>query len=173
MTAPGLGATGPGVARGAARGRSGWRAALALAVVGALAGCGAAPRVAEGPAAAQPVDRGRAEIAALASAIDADLAALDLQPPPVPGSACVEPPCDAQRLAVPAPEPAAAAACRAPVGARCEDACRLSAAICDRAARICRIAGELGGADAYANERCAAGGVACEAARARCCGCEP
>jgi hypothetical protein len=56
-------------------------------------------------------------------------------------------------------------------GETCRDACRLSDSICDSSGRICRIAVDLGGGDAYANEKCAGGKASCEASRTKCCGC--
>jgi hypothetical protein len=53
----------------------------------------------------------------------------------------------------------------------CTETCTLKTSICDAAKRICSIASDLGGADAYANDKCNAGTASCEAAKKRCCNC--
>jgi len=53
----------------------------------------------------------------------------------------------------------------------CTESCNLKSSICDNASRICTIAADLGGNDAYANEKCNRGLASCEAAKKRCCSC--
>jgi hypothetical protein len=147
--------------------------AIAIACGGA-AKHAAAPAAPEAgmPAAAGPAGDPRAELDALSRQIDADLAALGLPRPPVPATACIQPPCDAEAMSAgAAPAHAADPACKPGGGETCRDACRLSDSICDSAGRICRIAADLGGGDAYANEKCASGKASCDASRTRCCGC--
>lgn len=115
---------------------------------------------------------GRAELDALSARIDADLAAMGLSRPAPAADACIQPPCTAEALSVqPAPAHAQDPTCRPGGGDVCRDSCRLSDSICDNSGRICRIATDLGGGDAYANEKCAGGRASCETARAKCCGC--
>lgn len=150
-------------------------AAGALCAI-AIACGGARPAMAPpGPAAmpsAPMPGAERAELDRLSAQIDADLAALGLERPAAPVAACVQPPCDAEALsAAPRPAHTAEPGCAPGAGDVCHDACRLSDSICDSSGRICRIASELGGGDAYANERCASGRASCDAARTKCCGC--
>jgi hypothetical protein len=115
----------------------------------------------------------REEIDELSRKIDADLAAMGLERPAAPTAACVQPPCGAESLSAGTrPAHAADPACRPGGGDVCRDSCRLSDSICDSSGRICRLATELGGGDAYANERCASGKASCDAARTKCCGCQ-
>ncbi len=132
---------------------------------------GAAPE-ARMPIAAGPAGDPRAELDALSRQIDADLAELGLPRPPAPATACIQPPCDAEAMSAgTAPAHTADPACKPGGGETCRDACRLSDSICDSSGRICRIAADLGGGDAYANEKCAGGKASCEASRTKCCGC--
>jgi hypothetical protein len=115
----------------------------------------------------------REEIDELARKIDADLATLGLPRPAAPMAACIQPPCGADALSAGTrPGHAADPDCRPGGGDVCGDSCRLSDSICDSSGRICRIATELGGGDAYANEKCASGKASCDAARTKCCGCQ-
>ena len=61
--------------------------------------------------------------------------------------------------------------CKPGKSATCTESCDLKKSICDNASRICTIAAELGGNDAYANEKCNRGAASCEAAKKRCCSC--
>ena len=61
--------------------------------------------------------------------------------------------------------------CKVGASQTCTDSCNLSDSICKNADRICVLAKELGGADAYANETCDRGNASCKASRERCCGC--
>jgi hypothetical protein len=53
----------------------------------------------------------------------------------------------------------------------CKESCTLKDSICTNAKRICTIASDLGGNDAYANDKCNSGSTSCEAAKKRCCSC--
>jgi hypothetical protein len=53
----------------------------------------------------------------------------------------------------------------------CTQSCTLSDSVCDNAAKICKLATQLGGADAYANEKCQSGNESCKRTREKCCGC--
>lgn len=112
----------------------------------------------------------RAEIERLDAEIDAALSGMQL-PPPVP--ACVAAAaCGQAQPATTQVQPFATdPACTPGTSDTCKDACTLSDSICENAGRICELAGQLGGADAYANEKCAKGNTSCEQARGRCCGC--
>jgi hypothetical protein len=146
----------------------------------AVACGGASPKYAAAPPSTReaspsmpgPADA-RAQIDGLSREIDDDLAALGLSRPAAPFTACVQPPCGAEALGAGLrPAHSAEPACR-PGGAElCHDSCRLSDSICESSGRICRIASDLGGGDAYANEKCAGGKASCDAARAKCCGCQ-
>ena len=61
--------------------------------------------------------------------------------------------------------------CKVGASQTCTDSCNLSDSICKNADRICVLAKELGGSDAYANETCDRGNASCKASRERCCGC--
>jgi len=61
--------------------------------------------------------------------------------------------------------------CKPAASDTCQDSCKLSDSICKSADRICVLAKEIGGADAYANETCTRGNASCKASRERCCGC--
>ena len=53
---------------------------------------------------------------------------------------------------------------------KCTDVCTIKEAICDNAADICRIAGELP-SDGWARDKCTSAKASCKEARQRCCGC--
>lgn len=53
---------------------------------------------------------------------------------------------------------------------RCGDVCSLADAICENAARICRIADEIEG-DAWASGKCSSAKASCKEARQACCRC--
>ena len=172
----------------AAAGGRAVRAALGLALgalCAAVIACGggamksaAPPGVAPGvasEAAGVPPSPGpaRGELDELVRKIDTDLAAMGLSPPAVPPSACIRPPCGADALSVTAvPQHTDDPSCKPGPSDACHDSCRLSDSICDSSGRICKIAVDLGGDDAYANEKCASGKASCDAARGRCCGCQ-
>ena len=158
--------------------RSPWLPLLAGALCAIAIACGGAAKHAAAPStspgAMEPTGGGgRAELDALSRKIDEDLAALGLARPIVPLGACVQPPCNAEALGAGIrPAHAAELECRPGAGDVCRDSCQLSDSICDSSGRICRIASELGGGDAYANEKCASGKASCDVARTKCCGCQ-
>jgi hypothetical protein len=53
----------------------------------------------------------------------------------------------------------------------CDDVCNLSDAICDNAETICKIAGELGADDTFAQDKCTSAKASCREAQQRCCDC--
>lgn len=151
-------------------------AAGALCAIAIACGGSAKSAMAPAPTTSMPpsMEAGspRDQIDELSRKIDAELAAMGLAPQVAPAGACVEPPCGAEALSVqPRPAHAVDPGCRPGEGDACRDSCRLSDSICDSSGRICRIASELGGGDAYANEKCASGKASCDASRTKCCGC--
>lgn len=111
----------------------------------------------------------RAQIEELDQAIDGDLADLMLS---IPVPACVAAASCGAVAPVPfVKKPTEDPACQPSPSDTCTDVCTLSDSICSNADRICKLATQLGGADAYANEKCAKGNASCDAARERCCGC--
>jgi len=161
------------------------RAALAAAFVASWAlvvACGAAQKSMTSPAASgaeppsspatpMPGDR-RGEIDALDRAISAELAKL--------GLATSEPAACAATDAC-TPEPFAErydmmprvqdATCKPAASDVCTQSCELSDSVCTNADKICDLAKQMGGADAYANEKCQRGNESCKRTRERCCGC--
>lgn len=148
-----------------------WCAGLACVVLAACA-ASSSPPSAVSPIASEPMMPGdpRAQIDALDREIDAGLAELSVTPP-LP--ACVA----AASCAGLVPEPMAMPpvtedpACQPGASDACTDTCTLAGSICENATRICELAQQLGGADAYANEKCAKGNASCDVARERCCTC--
>ncbi len=111
------------------------------------------------------------QIAALDKEIDDELARIGL--PATPPPACAQTRCAASSpLSVTVPPFATDPACRPPASDACKTSCTLSDSICANAERICELAKQLGGADAYANDRCARGKTSCETAHAHCCSCQ-
>jgi hypothetical protein len=53
----------------------------------------------------------------------------------------------------------------------CTQSCTLSDSVCENAGKICKLAAQLGGADAYANGKCQSGNDSCKRTREKCCGC--
>ena len=154
---------------------------LGIVVGGLLAitiGCAAKSKsAAMAPTAAEPAAMGSApsprdEISRLDQAISDEMGRLALTRPVPPPLTCTADEC-AQKMS------GAAAAATAPAPAQCKpaqsetctDSCKLKSSICDNAGRICRIASDLGGRDAYANDMCNSGNASCEAAKQRCCSC--
>lgn len=123
------------------------------------------------PVAAGPEPSTRQRIDDLAAQITSDLTKLNLAPPPAPATACITPPCPPDRMAAPA-LPTSDATCKPGPSDTCKESCRLADSICGNAGKICGIAQELGGNDAYANEKCGSATASCSAARERCCGCQ-
>jgi hypothetical protein len=142
----------------------------------AIVACGAArSKAAMPPTAAMPGPGGNdahARIDELDQAITTELANLNLpRPAAASASVCTQPPCDVQPLAVPV-KPTTDPACKPGPSDHCKDSCRFADSICDNAGKICEIAGQLGGNDAYANEKCGSGKASCDAAGAACCSCQ-
>jgi hypothetical protein len=157
-----------------------WLGLVAGALCAIAIACGGSAKQAMTPGApaaaeAMPSPPGagaRGDLDELSRKIDADLAAMGLSRPAAPATACIQPPCDVEAMSAGAPATHAAdPSCKPGGGDACLDSCRLSDSICDSSGRICRIASELGGADAYANEKCASGKASCDVSRTKCCGC--
>jgi hypothetical protein len=100
----------------------------------------------------------RAEIDALDARITADLSKLNEPAPASPQPMATVVPYDDST-------------CPTTKTDTCTETCTLKTSICDAAKRICSIASDLGGADAYANDKCNTGTASCEAAKKRCCNC--
>jgi hypothetical protein len=113
----------------------------------------------------------RDEIDRLDRAIDDELTKMGVRPTPPP--ACVT----AASCAQEAPQPlsikpaAEDPTCKPAAADACKDSCTLSDSICSNAEKICTIAKQLGGDDAYANEKCQRGTTSCQTAHERCCSC--
>lgn len=139
-------------------------AVLAFAIA-----CGGGAKSTMGPPPPHPHDV-RAELAALDQAITADMQTLDEPRPAPPVAACVENCADQMSGAaksVTQDDPT----CKPGAGETCKSSCDLTDSICKTAGKICSIASDLGGNDAYANETCNRGLASCEAAKKRCCSC--
>lgn len=112
----------------------------------------------------------RDQIARLDAAITADMEKLGTPRPVAPPLTCVGDACSEQMTSLGATA-AAPATCPQPASATCSDVCKLKDSICTNATSICRLATEIGGTDATANDKCNQGNASCEAAKQRCCGC--
>lgn len=128
---------------------------------------GAMPTAPAGSAetAPMPGDR-RDEIDQLVKAIDDELArgGVATLAPASCGTECTPEPYDVRpRVEDPT--------CKAPTTDTCTQSCTLSDSVCENAGKICNIAKQLGGADAYANEKCQSGNDACKRTREKCCDC--
>lgn len=112
------------------------------------------------------------EIKLLDEQISDDMAKLSLARPPAPPLACTGADCTQQlsgaAVAAAQPQPPE---CKPGKSETCSQACTIKDSICKNAARICQLAIDLGGNDAYANDKCSSGNASCEAAKQRCCGC--
>jgi hypothetical protein len=147
-------------------------------VIAAVVACGgasksAAPVMKAYPGSAEiPGGRHDARIEQLDAQITADYAKLDLGPrEPAAAGVCVVN-CDpAMQPQAVDPRPSDDPACKKSEAATCKDHCALGDSICDSAAKICKIAGELGN-DAWANGKCNDGEASCKKSREKCCGCE-
>lgn len=114
-----------------------------------------------------PGDR-RAEIDQLAKAIDDELATAGVATT-TPAACATAHTCSAEPYDVkPRVEDPT---CKAPTTDTCTQSCTLSDSVCSNADKICNIAKQLGGADAYANEKCQSANGACKRTREACCGC--
>lgn len=113
------------------------------------------------------------EIAQLDGAIRQDLARLGLpEPTPAPMPTTQEPGMSPQAMAAKIAPPSTDNACTHGTSETCSDSCKLADSICENAGKICTIAGELDGADAWANGKCTEGKTSCDKAKERCCGCQ-
>lgn len=126
------------------------------------------------PTFASPSEQ-RAQIDALDAEITASFAQLGVErpaPAALPALGCrpgVD--CTPQTMSTGIDAPREDAACMPGTSDVCDTSCTLADSVCSNAAKICTIAGELGGSDTYANEKCDAGKSACERASERCCSC--
>ncbi len=113
----------------------------------------------------------QSEIKLLDEQISDDMAKLSLTRPTAQPMTCTGADCKQQLsgAAVAAEEPSPPT-CK-PKGDTCTQACTIKDSICKNATRICQLAIDLGGNDAYANDKCSSGNASCEAAKQRCCGC--
>jgi hypothetical protein len=113
----------------------------------------------------------REEIRQLDQEIEAALSGMGVQPTPAAPCAANQSCGQVVPQAIGVPPAASDPTCKAGASETCKDACNLSDSICKNADRICVLAQELGGTDAYANETCERGNTSCKAARERCCAC--
>ncbi|HEY4182352.1 MAG TPA: hypothetical protein VGM90_36215 [Kofleriaceae bacterium] len=143
-------------------------------VAGVIAACSASKMSAAAPVAASPQSAGsmpgdpHTEIDRLSKEIDDELAKAGVATMQQPSCAAAGT-CSAVPMAV-API-AQDATCKPAKSDTCDQACTLSTSICTNADRICKLAGDLGGADQYANEKCQSGNESCSRSHERCCGC--
>jgi len=160
-------------------------AGLALGACAALVlACGAARNAQAPTARATTPEPGAAADAAGAStapmpgdphgeieALDARIAAeRDRMGLPAPQVAAVVPGTEPPTMMA-VPSVAGDAACHPAPSTTCQDSCTLADSICANAGRICELASELPGDD-WAAQKCVSGKATCDAAHARCCGCQ-
>ncbi|MDQ3333983.1 MAG: hypothetical protein M4D80_02395 [Myxococcota bacterium] len=131
--------------------------------------CGGGARATETMQPKPPGDV-RSELQALDLAITADMEKLAEPRPAPPVAACVEN-CAQQMSGAATTATQEDATCKPGKGDTCSSSCTLKESICKNAGKICSIASDLGGKDAYANEVCNRGSASCEAAKKRCCSC--
>jgi hypothetical protein len=136
--------------------------------------CGAAkqsPSMAPSLATPAPGGSPREQIDALDRAIEDELMKMGVRPSPPPdcvaGASCGSTAPEPMTVTPAAEDPT----CKPAASSTCKDSCTLSDSICSNADKICTIAKQLGGADAYANEKCQRGKTSCETAHTRCCSC--
>jgi hypothetical protein len=131
----------------------------------------APPEAAREPIAAGPTSDPSSELDRLDGQITAEMERLGIARPEPPPNACIAE-CEPQQMSTAV---AAAAAkdptCKQSPSQQCTEACTLADSICKNATRICDLASQLGGTDAYANDKCNRGTASCEAATKRCCSC--
>lgn len=121
------------------------------------------PASAAGPSALDP----HAQIDALAKQLDAERDRLGLPAPvPPPLAAATATSMSAPVSSKTDPQ------CHPGASQTCQDSCGLSDAICDNAKKICDLAAQLPG-DTWAAQQCEDGKATCDAAHAKCCGCQP
>ena len=148
---------------------------IALAACAARSQKTAAPAQTAPQAGEQPSQMGvspRTELDLLDDQITADMERLGIVRPQPPPDVCVAD-CEPQQMSTAVSAAAAQdpATCQRSQSQTCTDACKLSDSICTNAKRICELATQLGGTDAYANDKCHRGTASCEAATKRCCSC--
>jgi hypothetical protein len=136
---------------------------LALAIA-----CGGGSKPAE--TMKPPPGDARAQLEALDQAITADMQKLAEPRPAPPVAACVEN-CADQMSGAATAATQEDPTCKPGKGETCSSSCTLKDSICKNAGKICSIASDLGGKDAYANEVCNRGAASCDAAKKRCCSC--
>ena len=143
-------------------------------VVGVVVGGLLALAIACGGAAPQRIDSpprprdARAELERLDQEITAQMQQLNEPRPAPPVDACVE---NCKQPMATQAQTARATTCEESKSETCKQSCTLKASICENAGKICTLAADLGGTDAYANEVCNRGLASCEAAKTRCCSC--
>lgn len=156
---------------------AGLAAALLIACAAAPAG---RPTSASGAAmpgmadAGAPAGSPRGEIDRLDHAIEAELGKLGLPapaPPACAASGCMDA-ASAAPVAMGTQPVTSDPTCKPAASDTCTSTCGFADSICENAGKICSIARDLGGHDAYANGKCASGTQSCEAARGRCCACQ-
>jgi hypothetical protein len=143
-------------------------------VFAAIIACGGASHKSAmappGPMADMGHGNRRAEIDALDKAIDDEFAKRQVTRPVAPPNTCVGAACP--MVASTVVKPTADPTCHPATSDTCQDSCKFADSICENAGKICDIASQLGGNDAYANEKCGSGKASCDASRERCCGCQ-
>lgn len=151
-------------------------AGLALGTTCAIViACGGAQKQSVGAMHAAPptaMSSPRDEIAKLDQEIEQQLAQLGLptsQPPTCAEGGCSGP--TVQQLSTGIQPPSSDPTCKPSQSEQCQSSCTFSDSICTNAKRICVLADELGGNDAFANEKCARGTESCTKSREKCCGC--
>jgi hypothetical protein len=153
-------------------------AGLALgAACAVVVSCGGAKQMASpasvlaAPSAAS-TEGPRQEIERLDREIDQQLGGLGLSsPPPACAATAACPGPTAEQMGAGLAPPTTDATCTPAPSEQCQTSCQLADSICSNAKRICVLADELGGDDAYANEKCARGNTSCDKSREKCCGC--
>ena len=147
--------------------------AVLLGIV--IASCAARSKSAAPPTAssAEPISMGatnpRAELDQLDADITAQMSKLGVERP-APAPACTNE-CAQQMSTAAAAAVASDPQCKPAQSEKCTESCTLKDSICKNAGRICEIASQLGGNDAYANDKCTSGTASCDAAKQRCCSC--
>ena len=102
--------------------------------------------------------------------ISDEMAKLGLTRPPAPPATCTSDCAQAMSTAAQGTTQETAD-CKPAKSTTCTESCTLKGSICENAGRICNIAAQLGGGDAWANDKCNSGTASCDAAKKRCCEC--
>jgi hypothetical protein len=111
------------------------------------------------------------EIRTLDREIEASLTGMGVKPTPAAACAADQSCAQSAPLSMGMTPAVEDPTCKVGASETCQDSCKLSDSICRNADRICILAKEIGGTDAYANETCVRGNASCKASRERCCGC--